>query len=239
MLPEKEVVNLPAQTLGANDLIPYTFTLTVRSGQHSAVWTSLSVLVSDQDLPSTGISTSDGIDDGACLKINNKDSLVLNGLCRGQAQWGFYPALGDRFSIGDGFVSDTDMFPFSFGGLTFMISVDSAILVPGVQYTISLTCADGSSALAGHSTLEVCVNAPPAGGSCETCLVGAGSCQSTGEALVDSFRTRCVNWADPSDVPLSFTCVQTARHDMCPPHLQFKDSLLMRALRVLCTCRRP
>lgn len=204
-------MTLPAQSLGSNEDVPYRFTLTVSSGDHTPQSIYIDVFVSGDSVPETSIDTTDGTDDGGCLKVNSNKALLLSGTCSGTSDWTVSPSLADRSSRNAGFLSDVSIFPFLFSGLRFMISdaVNGVgMLVPGVQYSIKLGCTSAGSSDRGRAELDVCTNAIPKGGTCETCLSGGGkTCQTTGVAF-EKFKTKCKKWGDKSDVPLQYKCVR-------------------------------
>jgi len=204
VLPDAAAITVPAQTLGVNDLVPYRFTLTVRSGEHTPQATYIDVFVVSGAVPETAIATRDGTNAASCMKVNSNDALLLNGVCSGGSQWSLVPQLDS------GLVSDMALFPFLFSSSRFMISQGANQLVRGVHYAVSLTCTSAGSPMPGRASLDVCANAPPSGGTCQTCLIGAAGCQKTGVALLDRFLTRCVQWADSPDVPLRYRSVAPA-----------------------------
>lgn len=204
VLPDAAQISVPALTLGANDQVPYRFTLTVRSGEHTPKATSIDVFVVSGAVPETAVGTRDGTNAGSCMKVNSNDALLLKGVCSGGSQWSLVPQLDS------GLVSDVSLFPFLFSSSRFMISQGANQLVPGVRYSVSLTCTSPGSPMTGGASLDVCANAAPSGGTCQTCLVGAAGCQKIGVALLDRFLTRCAQWADSPDVPLQYRSVAPA-----------------------------
>jgi hypothetical protein len=99
-------------------------------------------------------------------------------------------------------VSDASILPMGFSAVSFVIKEGASVLIPGVIYSISLKCTTlGSSATA---RLDLEVNSPPQGGTCQSCLTAEGNgCSKTGSALIDTFVISCSRFAD-ADAPLRY-----------------------------------
>jgi hypothetical protein len=102
--------------------------------------------------------------------------------------------------------------PIGYRGGQFVLQGSESALIAGNRYTVTVAAvAGGSDGTQGAGSRALVINAPPTGGSFSACLLPAGgaavdqgdglACERTGEAVVDSFRLVCANWADPDGDP--------------------------------------
>lgn len=195
VLGQTATVTVEAGTLLPTATHPYTFTLTVSKGAKIPSTFSVPVTVLDRHVPEVTISVISGhrVKADGSTQINAGDKLIMDGECKDASSlmWSISPSVD---------MSAASAFPLGFSALSFVINEGSEVLIPGVLYSISLACtARGSS---GTARLDIEVNSPPQGGTCQSCLLTEGSsCSKTGAAIVETFLISCSRFAD-ADAPL-------------------------------------
>jgi hypothetical protein len=196
-LGQTATLTVVAGTLLPTTTHPYIFTLMVSKGTRIPSTFSVPVTVLNRHVPEVTISVKSDhrVKADGSTQINAGDKLILGSACQRSSSltWSILPAVD---------VSDASIFSMGFSAVSFVIKEGASVLIPGVIYSISLKCTTlGSSATA---RLDLEVNSPPQGGTCQSCLTAEGNgCSKTGSALIDTFVISCSRFAD-ADAPLRY-----------------------------------
>ncbi len=196
-LGQTATLTVVAGTLLPTATHPYFFTLMVSKGTRIPSTFSVPVTVLNRYVPEVTIAVKSDhrVKADGSTQINAGNKLILGSACQGASSltWSILPALD---------MSDASIFPIGFSAVSFVIKEGAAVLIPGVIYSISLKCTTRGSSATARLDLEV--NLPPQGGTCQSCLAAEGSgCSKTGSAIIDTFVISCSRFAD-ADAPLQY-----------------------------------
>ena len=211
-------LSLPAGTLLPCDW-PYVFTVTVSKPGRAPATASLPVKVLEGAALVVSVGTvcwQHAADQTPCCSaadgttVANADSRLrfaaaVNADANATFGWSVSPPLPPGEAAASA--------PIGYRGDRFVLQGSESALIAGNRYTVAVEAVADSGGAKGAGSKALVINAPPTGGSFTACLLPAGgaaaaaqgdglACERTGEAVVDSFRLVCANWADPDGDPL-------------------------------------
>ena len=213
-LPKQAFVILDAHTLSnmyPTAEQPYIFQVVVTKGAMMPQSFAIPVTLTEEVIPALTIRSDSGerMAHGG-IKINANDQLVVLGDCSViQADlsgmtlsWRFVPDVNTNlFSV----IPDESISEITMKREALIVAAGSGAFLAGSSYIVEINCKDsnGQEAVAQFS---LSVNPPPRGGYCTSCRLLGSECAkdkpTQGEAIFDTFRVSCMNWAD--DGPLEY-----------------------------------
>ncbi|EKX42758.1 hypothetical protein GUITHDRAFT_140920 [Guillardia theta CCMP2712] len=228
------ILTIAADTLTSTGSNYFIFTVTVSKTGKIPASSSVNVYMVSTRIPSVGIQTRDMPFDAklGLSKINPDARINLGGVIDVPAsqisQYSWTANNGISFTT-----LSQNLVPLGSNKINFVLRLDlssSPILTAGVEYQFTLRVTDNQGRV-GSSSINLLVNRPPSSGTCQTCKVSTSTtCETTGIAYKDYFRTTCSNWID-ADLPLSFmfgVTINAKKLDFSPSPINYLDMVLPR-----------
>jgi len=209
LLPNQAIVTLDANILSNLYLTaaqPYIFEVVVTKGSMKPQSFALPVTLSEVVIPAITIRSNSGkrMAHGG-IKINANDQLVVLGDCSVihadlagmMLSWRFVPYVNTNlFSV----IPDETVSEITIKREALIVAAGSGAFVAGSTYIIEINCKDSSNAQEAVAQYSLSINTPPRGGGCTSCRLLGSVCAmdkpTQGEAIFDTFRVSCMNWAD-------------------------------------------
>ena len=211
---------------------PYIFKVEVSKLQMTPKSFQMPVTLTTAAIPAVWIGSDSGKRlPGGQIRINANDQFAMSGACSVinkdladmTLDWTFVPDVTASLLS---FIADESA-PVTSKRKKLIIAAGSGAFFAGSSYVVEILCTDSQASRSG-AQLNIVVNSPPRGDPCTSCRIWGSECattnSTTGEAIFDTFRLSCMNWADDDgslQYQFGYTVGASVAEASAVPKLQF------------------